>query len=89
MNMDSNKHNEKRSFKERLSASGKKGFIRAGIWCALYILFVVWVSWNHWQSLAWLLLLPVIAAIFTTKYIPWTWWKQIKNPGHHDGSREI
>lgn len=78
--MDKQQDNEKKSFKERIGECPKKGWIAAGCWCTLYVLFVVWVSWNHWQSLGWLLLLPVIADMFVTKYIPWTWWKKIKNP---------
>lgn len=78
--MDNKQDNAKASFKERISGCPKRGWIAAGCWCMLYVLFVIWVSWNHWQSLCWLLLLPVIVDMFVTKYIPWTWWKNIKNP---------
>jgi len=78
--MNQKQDNNKLTFKERIDGCTKKGWIAAGCWCALYILFVVWVSWNHWQSLVWLLLLPVIADMFVTKYIPWTWWKKIEKP---------
>lgn len=54
--------------------------MRAIVWCTLYILFVIWVSVGHWSSLLWLLVLPFIADAFVTRYIPWNWWRQIKNP---------
>ena len=52
--------------------------MRAGLWCTLYIAFVIWVAWQDWKSLWWLLLLPLIADVFTTKYIPWSWWRKYK-----------
>ena len=78
--MDSNKDNRRLSFKERIRQAERKSWIAAGCWGLVYILFVLWVSWGHWQSLCWLLLLPVIGDMFITQYIPWTWWKKIKNP---------
>ncbi len=68
------------SIKERIQNCPKKGMIAAACWCAVYVAFVIWVSIGHWSSLGWLLLLPIIADMFITKYIPWTWWKSIKNP---------
>mgnify|MGYP002622754881 CR=1 FL=1 len=67
------------SFKERIQASSTKSRVAACIWCTLYILFIIWVSVGHWSSLWWLLLLPVIADMFLTHYIPWTWWKRWQN----------
>ena len=55
------------SLKERINNVSRKGWIRAGIWSALYIVFVVWVAWGDWASLGWLVLLPIIADMFTTK----------------------
>ena len=52
-----------------------KQWIKATLACLAYILFVAWVG-NYW----WLLLLPVIADIYLTKIIPWTFWKKVKNP---------
>ena len=51
-----------------------KQWIKAIVWCILYILFIAWVG-NFW----WLLLLPLIFDAFITKFIPWTWWKNSKN----------
>lgn len=70
--------NIKENFESRLRACSMRGWVAAGVWCTLYIVFVVWVAWGHWSSLLWLLLLPIIADSFTTKYIPWTWWKRFR-----------
>lgn len=51
-----------------------KQWIKAIVWCVIYILFIVWVG-----NFFWLLLLPLIFDAFITKYIPWTWWKTSKN----------
>ena len=40
--------------------------------------FVVWVAWGDWKSLGWLVLLPLVADMFTTKYINYGWWKKYK-----------
>ena len=67
-----------KSFQDRIQEVTTKGWISCGIWCAIYIAFVVWVAWGDWASLGWLVLLPIIADMFTTKYIPWNWWKKYK-----------
>ena len=67
-----------KSFNERIQEVTRGGWTRAGIWCTLYIAFVIWVAWNDWFSLLWLLLLPLIADAFTTKYINWSWWRKYK-----------
>ena len=66
------------TIKDRLSRVTTKEWISCCIWCVVYVAFVVWVAWHDWSSLAWLVLLPVIADMFTTKYIPWNWWKKYK-----------
>ena len=67
-----------KTFQDRIKDVTTKGWISCGVWCAIYIAFVVWVAWGDWASLGWLVLLPVIADMFTTKYIPWNWWKKYK-----------
>ena len=69
------------SFLDRLRISSVRSRISACVWCALYTAFVVWVSISHLQSLLWLLLLPLIADAFLTKYIPWSWWRRYKPAG--------
>ena len=55
------------------------GWIRAGVWSALYIAFVIWVAWGDWKSLGWLVLLPLVVDMFTTKYINYSWWRKYKD----------
>ena len=55
-----------KSFQDRIKAVTLKGWISCGVWCAIYIAFVVWVAWGDWASLGWLVLLPIIADVFTT-----------------------
>ncbi len=66
------------SFKERIEKVETRGWVACGIWCTLYIAFVVWVAWGDWKSLGWLVLLPVIADMFTTKYVNYGWWHKYK-----------
>ena len=66
------------SLKERIEATTRGGWIRAGIWGTLYVVFVFWVAWGDWASLGWLVLLPLIVDAFTTKYINYSWWRKYK-----------
>ena len=66
------------SLKQRIAATTRGGWIRAGIWGTLYVVFIFWVAWNDWSSLGWLLLLPFIVDAFTTKYINYGWWRKYK-----------
>ena len=68
-----------KSCKDRLNEVTRGGWIRAGIWSALYIAFVIWVAWGDWKSLGWLALLPLIIDAFTTKYINYSWWRKYKD----------
>ena len=73
-----------KSFKDRIAEVTRGGWIRAGIWCSLYVAFVVWVAWGDWKSLGWLVLLPLVADMFTTKYINYGWWKKYQPKGQGD-----
>ena len=64
---------------ERIKNVTKGGWIRAGVWSALYIAFIIWVAWGDWKSLGWLVLLPLIVDAFTTKYINYSWWRKYKD----------
>ena len=68
-----------KSFKDRINEVPRGGWIRAGIWSALCIAFVLWVAWGDWASLGWLALLPLIVDAFTTKYINYGWWRKYKD----------
>ena len=68
-----------KSFQERINEVTRGGWIRAGIWSALYVAFVIWVAWGDWSSLGWLVLLPLVIDAFTTKYINYSWWRKYKD----------
>ena len=68
-----------RQLKDRLAETTRGGWIRAGIWGTLYVAFVIWVAWDDWASLGWLVLLPLIVDAFTTKYINYSWWRKYKD----------
>jgi len=68
-----------KSFQDRINETTRGGWIRAGVWSALYIAFVIWVAWGDWSSLGWLALLPLIVDAFTTKYINYGWWRKYKD----------
>lgn len=62
------------TLEERLARVKRTRWIRFGIVAAIYIWWVIWLgSW--WV----ILFLPLIADIYLTQYIPWTWWKRSKN----------
>ncbi len=58
------------SLMERLRRVKTTRWIRFGI---VSLIFFAWVAWlgNWWVSLAWFLL----ADIYLTQFIPWSWWK--------------
>ncbi len=77
------------SLKERINKVTCSGWVRAGIWGTLYVAFIIWLcisptkiysetGGNDWSSLWWLILLPLVLDMFTTKYINYTWWKKYK-----------
>ena len=66
------------SLKERLEKVPTRGWIAAGCWGALYVAFIIWVAWGDWASLGWLVLLPLVLDMFTTKYINYGWWRKYK-----------
>ncbi len=52
-----------------------KQWIKFGVAALICILFTIWIGW--WPIL---LLLPFIFDVYITKKIPWTWWRESKNP---------
>ena len=62
------------TLKERLQAVKKTRWIRFGVAAVLFILFAVWLD-NYYI----LPLLIVMADIYLTHYVPWTFWKRSKN----------
>ena len=76
-----------KSFQDRIKEVTIKGWISCIVWCTIYIAFVVWVAWGDWASLGWLVLLPIVADMFTTKYINWNWWKKYKPSDEAKGEK--
>jgi len=68
-----------KSLQDRINEVPRSGWIRACVWSALYIAFVIWVAWGDWKSLGWLALLPLIVDMFTTRYINYSWWRKYKD----------
>ena len=73
-----------KSWKDSIDQVSSRQWIKAGFWGLLYVFFVLWVSWGDWKSLGWLALLPVVLDMFTTRFIPWTWWHRYKPMSKED-----
>ena len=52
-----------KTFQDRIKEVTTKGWIACGVWCTIYVAFIIWVAWGDWASLGWLVLLPIIADI--------------------------
>ena len=72
-----NKHDDVQqsgSLRERLARVKPTRWVRFAIVAAIFIGWVVWLgSW--WV----ILFLPLLADIYLTQFIPWSWWKHTKN----------
>ncbi len=62
------------TLKERIAKVKITRWVRFGI---VALLFIAWVAWlgNWWV----ILLLPILADIYLTQFIPWDCWKGVKN----------
>ena len=52
----------------------RKALIKLGVILALYVAFLVWVK--SWMGVV---VIPFIIDSYTTRFIPWGWWKNLKN----------
>ena len=52
----------------------RKALIKMCVYLALYIAFLLWVK--SWMGV---LVIPFIIDSYTTRFIPWGWWKNLKN----------
>jgi len=64
----------KNILKSRFSQATTAQWIKGVISVVVYVLFIIWVG-NYW----WLLLAPFFFDALVTKFVPWNWWKNIKN----------
>ena len=62
------------NLRERLSRVKGTRWARFGIVSAIFLGWVYWMG-NPWLLLAW----PLLADIYLTQFIPWTWWKKSKS----------
>ena len=62
------------NLKQRLARVKTTRWVRFGIVVAVFLAWTVWLG-NWWVLLA----LPLLADIYLTQFIPYTWWKGIKN----------
>lgn len=67
------------TIQERIANVSRGGWIRAGVWCGLYVAFIAWVAWDDAKSWGWIVLLPLIADAFTTRFVNWGFWKKYKD----------
>ena len=50
-------------------------------WTTCIIVLVLYLAFLYWIKSLWgLLAVPFIVDAYITKFIPWSWWKNIKNP---------
>lgn len=60
--------------KERLGRVKTTRWVRFGIVSLIFVLWVIWLG-SPWVLLFW----PLLADIYLTQFIPWTWWRHTKN----------
>jgi len=63
----------KEDFLRRISETKTSRWIRFAVVSIMFFLFVIWIG-NPWLAFIWILL----ADIYITGYIPWTWWKKTR-----------
>ena len=52
-----------------------KDWAKMAVAVGLYVWFIAWV--DAWWAL---IVVPFIFDVYITKWIPWTWWKELENP---------
>ena len=57
----------------------RKALIKMGVYLVLYIAFLIWVK--SWFGV---IVIPFIIDNYTTRFIPWKWWKKWKNKTARD-----
>lgn len=53
----------------------KADWAKAVIYTLLYIAFLAWIG--SWWGL---IVVPFLVDAYTTRWVPWTWWKDLENP---------
>ena len=56
------------------------GRVKPTRWARFAIVAAIFIGWVAWLGSWWVILfLPLLADIYLTQFIPWTWWKHTKN----------
>ena len=64
----------RRTFGNRIASASRRQWIVMGIVMLLYVAFIIWI--RSWLGV---IVVPFIFDAYITKYVPWTWWKRLKN----------
>ena len=64
----------RRTFGQRIAGASRRQWIVMGIVMLLYVAFIIWI--RSWLGT---IVIPFIFDAYITKYVPWTWWKRLKN----------
>ena len=67
--------NHNNSFSERIKNATRRQWIPFSAWIIALVLFSIW-AWSAWT----LILAPIFFDAYITKYVPWLFWKKVKNP---------
>ena len=67
------------NFLGRTIKTTRKALVKMSVYLALYIAFLVWVK--SWMGV---IVIPFIIDNYTTRFIPWKWWKNLKNKTARD-----
>ena len=62
------------NFLGRTVKTTRKALVKMSVYLSLYIAFLVWVK--SWMGV---LVIPFIIDVYTTRFIPWKWWKKWEN----------
>ncbi len=61
--------------KKKKQSITKADWAKAVIYTLLYIAFLAWIG--SWWGL---IVVPFLVDAYTTRWVPWTWWKDLENP---------
>lgn len=73
-------NNENQNIKQTGSLKERLSRVKSSRWIRFSIVSIIFIAWVAWLGSWWVLLfLPLLADIYLTQFIPWSWWKHAKN----------
>lgn len=73
-------NNENQNIKQTGSLKERLSRVKRSRWIRFTIVSVIFIAWVAWLGSWWVLLfLPLLADVYLTQFIPWSWWKHTKN----------